>query len=164
MLYFPCGLNICLASLLATHQFFPPTQAHLFWSSLSLCFFLYQHILTCIFSNVWSRYFLLFPSRPPPYFSLCANMHFPWPFLRLSQMKLKLIAFLISWNIVYCVPMCIWLYGCALVQLYSDLITVTHVRGCWSWMFSHFVFSINMLFDCCKALLWCLLDLFSCLP
>lgn len=33
------------------------------------------------------------------------------------------------------------------VHMYSDTITVAGIRGCRSRMFSHFVFSINMLFD-----------------
>lgn len=108
----------------------------------------WQHIL--MNSNVQSLYLLCLLHLS--YFCIYANMLFiPWLFLRFSKMKLELIAFLIAWNMVYCVwvcvPMWIWLYGCAhhRSQLYSDLITVTCVRG--SWMFSHFLFSINMLFD-----------------
>lgn len=98
--------------------------------------------------------FFLFPLCPPLYFSLCANMTVPWCFPRVSQMKLKLIAFLIAWSMVYCVWVCPQVYW--IVEQYSDMISVTCVRGCWMFLhFQIFFFPPQHAIRCCSnASLW----------
>ena len=87
-------------------------------------FYIWQHIL--MNSDVWILYLCVYGA------SVLLNIHVRFlsmlicnshGFLWCSKMIVKLIAFRNSWNMVYCVwvcvPMCIWSNGCTDLQRYD---------------------------------------------
>lgn len=63
---------------LATHQFNPPTEAHLFWSSLSAFLYLHKHVSTFPGIQICSTYIFsscLTIRLHPPSSSFCGNIN-----------------------------------------------------------------------------------------